>query len=248
MILSKKRRFLFLKGRKIAGTSIEVAVSPYCGADDILTPITPIDERRRVERGRHAQNYGANAREHDIFISTVRSGSDADLAGVKRPIGIFNNHMPLADIAARFEESLNGYNIFAVVRCPYRKLISWANMSLGLSAYKKVGSMSVEPQQIRRFIQRSIADGSAAMLDNSHIYEAPEGCPAVHILRFENLKEEFGRILPLLGIPGSAQLPHLKKGGAGVWESVETYLGADEIAAVNAMFDAEFDLYGYERL
>ena len=43
MILSRKFRFIFIKGRKVGGTSVEMALSTICGPDDIVTPITPID-------------------------------------------------------------------------------------------------------------------------------------------------------------------------------------------------------------
>ena len=65
MIFSKLHRFLFIKGRKVAGTSFEVALSKICGPDDILTPITPIDEQTRLSlQYRPAQNYGEIGRAH----------------------------------------------------------------------------------------------------------------------------------------------------------------------------------------
>lgn len=45
MILSKEHKFVFIKGRKVAGTSVEVFLSEICGKNDIITPITPIDEK-----------------------------------------------------------------------------------------------------------------------------------------------------------------------------------------------------------
>src|SRR5665809_5038 len=41
MIISHKHRFIFVKTRKTAGTSIEVYLSRYCGAHDVVTPIMP---------------------------------------------------------------------------------------------------------------------------------------------------------------------------------------------------------------
>jgi len=47
MIVSHKYRFIFVKTLKTAGTSIEVFLSPFCGPEDILTPISPQVEPHR---------------------------------------------------------------------------------------------------------------------------------------------------------------------------------------------------------
>ena len=56
MIVSHEHRFIFLKTRKTAGTSVEIALSGICGPDDIITPITPADEVLRADR-RGPQNF-----------------------------------------------------------------------------------------------------------------------------------------------------------------------------------------------
>lgn len=58
MIVSHKHKFVFIKTAKTAGTSIEIALSKFCGDDDIITPIIPEDEELRKSLGyRTAQNY-----------------------------------------------------------------------------------------------------------------------------------------------------------------------------------------------
>ena len=58
MIVSHRHRFLFMKTRKTAGTSIEIALSKVCGPDDVITPLPTRDERLRAESGgRPPQNY-----------------------------------------------------------------------------------------------------------------------------------------------------------------------------------------------
>ncbi|MGA8847818.1 MAG: sulfotransferase family 2 domain-containing protein [Nocardioides sp.] len=57
MIVSHEHRFIFLKTRKTAGTSVEIALSSICGERDIITPITPEDEELRSRTGRGPQNH-----------------------------------------------------------------------------------------------------------------------------------------------------------------------------------------------
>lgn len=52
MILSYQHRFLFLKTRKTAGTSIELALSPLAGKNAIVTRVTAEDEAKRAEGDR----------------------------------------------------------------------------------------------------------------------------------------------------------------------------------------------------
>ncbi len=58
MIASHAHRFIFLKTRKTAGTSVEIALSKVCGPDDIITEISPEDEQlRRAAGGLEPQNF-----------------------------------------------------------------------------------------------------------------------------------------------------------------------------------------------
>ena len=58
MIASHAHRFVFVKTRKTAGTSIEIALSRHCGPADVITPISPEDEElRRSVGGRGPQHH-----------------------------------------------------------------------------------------------------------------------------------------------------------------------------------------------
>ena len=48
MIISHAHKFIFLKTKKTAGTSIELALSQLCGPDDVIPPITESDETLRA--------------------------------------------------------------------------------------------------------------------------------------------------------------------------------------------------------
>ena len=49
--MSHRHRFIFLKTRKTAGTSIELALARVCGPDDTITSLNPKDEEIRRAQG-----------------------------------------------------------------------------------------------------------------------------------------------------------------------------------------------------
>src|SRR5215217_2781519 len=57
MIISHEHKFIFLKTRKTAGTSIEIALSRFCGEEDMITPIGREDKLRENLSPRGAQNF-----------------------------------------------------------------------------------------------------------------------------------------------------------------------------------------------
>jgi hypothetical protein len=44
MIISHDHKFIFIKSKKTAGTSIELALRPLCGREDIIAPVREEDE------------------------------------------------------------------------------------------------------------------------------------------------------------------------------------------------------------
>lgn len=121
MILSWTNRFLFLKGRKIGGTSLEMALSPLCGPMDIITSISPEDERERRKNACWPQNHlGVMYDIEEEVIKTKRN---------------FYNHITFPEIAHLFGYTPERFNyflqelnffIFTLDRHPYEKVMSQA--------------------------------------------------------------------------------------------------------------------------
>jgi hypothetical protein len=56
MIISHHRRFIFLKTSKSAGSSLEIALSEFCGDRDIITALPDEEDIRHQRSGRMHQN------------------------------------------------------------------------------------------------------------------------------------------------------------------------------------------------
>ena len=105
MILSHEHRFIFLKTRKTAGTSIEIALSKFCGDKDIITRITNQDEILRSQLGfRGPQNFLVRASKYD-FLDILRIVRDGRLR--------INNHDP-ASLLTKYidKENFNCSKVF----------------------------------------------------------------------------------------------------------------------------------------
>lgn len=73
MIISHEHKFIFLKTRKTAGTSVELALRQLCGPDDIIAPIGNAEERRQQSlhyQGRPPIGACCNNR---IFVAAIRA-------------------------------------------------------------------------------------------------------------------------------------------------------------------------------
>jgi Sulfotransferase family len=103
MIVSHRHQFIFLKTRKTAGTSVEIALSRHCGPDDIITPLSPEDEELRASLGvAGAQNYQSSPDEPAAY-----------------------NHMPAPRVRRLVGPRVwRSYFKFAVERNPWDLLVS----------------------------------------------------------------------------------------------------------------------------
>jgi hypothetical protein len=57
VIVNHRYKFIFVKTRKTAGTSIEIALSKHCDDGDLITSISPDDEKLRSRRAQHHTGF-----------------------------------------------------------------------------------------------------------------------------------------------------------------------------------------------
>lgn len=248
MILSYKHRFIFVKGRKVAGTSIEMALSPHCGPRDIVTPISPVDELRRMSLGGRPQNYAANDGVEAHYIKLVQEENNTEAIKTRvhsDKVYPFFNHMSLAAVEALLDFPSQEYVLIYAVRNPYEKVISLANMNLSLAKY--TGKPMENPaKDIRQSIRQLFDKGWYTLARNHDLYQSNQPYRARIILRHEHLAGDFRSLLGQLGISADFRhLPHAKQGSIGKGYPVEDMFTRAQLDIINDAFADEFHTHGY---
>ena len=152
MIASFTHNFIFLKTRKVGGTSLEIVLSSWCRDGDICSPVTKEDEKLRASYGSSARNY---------------RGADGSVR--------FYNHMPGTEVREELPELWSSAFKFTVERHPYEKVISRAWWNIGRRGGSPERELDAEIEQAiatRSYINFPIyCDGETVLVDEVWRYE-----------------------------------------------------------------------------
>ena len=225
MIVSHRHRYIFVRTRKTAGTSVEIALSKFCGPDDVIT--RDADDALRRELGYPGpQNDGGIPLSQYIFSEWRRLVLRGERAR-------FKNHTPAARIRALVGEKIwRSYYKFAIERDPWDKAISlyyWRTRN----------------EQPRRPLLQFLKEVGARSLSNGHIYLI-DGKPAVdRIIAFERLPQELEEIRTQLALPEPLSLPRAKGTHRAERSHYSQLIGPAERAVIDAACRREIELLGY---
>ncbi len=215
MIVSHEHRFIFLKTRKTAGTSIEIALSRFCGDWDVITPIgPPKDEALRQElSGRGPQNF---------HVTSENS---------------YYNHIPARRIRPLIGTTIwNSYFKFCFERNPWDRAIS--------QYYSDMWSTRNKCQPCSSLLEylRSAAN---RRLSNFHIYSIHGDIAVDHVGLYENLNSELERITALLNLPGELKLPRAKGDIREDRRHYREVMGREERSIIERVCAREIAHFGY---
>ncbi len=239
MIISHKHKFIFTKPRKVAGTSVEVALSKYCGEDDIITENVSskdIDET----------SYTDYARNHEGYFNHMRAGR------IKENIG---------------DKIWDEYFVFTIVRNPWDMLVSryfWniKNATPRKSPLQVLGEIIKNPlnkdlygKLINSFRRRELKPGDdfktfcykklPPNISNTKYYFDKNDKPYNNfVIRYENLDQDYKTVCEKIGLPYEP-LPSLKTKTRKKRDYKEMY--DDELRDwVAKKFSKEIDHFGYK--
>ncbi len=226
MIVSHRHRFIFVRTRKTAGTSVEIGLSKFCGPDDIITRDT--DDALRRELGYPGpQNDGGIPRSAYTFSEWRRFLTRGERAR-------FKNHTPAARIRALVgEEIWCSYYKFAIERDPWDKAISLY--------YWRTRDQQPRPPLLT-FLQKV----GARSLSNAHIYMIGGELAVDRVIAYENLATQLEEIRQHLALPEPVTLPRAKSTHRTEKLHYSELIGEAERAVIDATCRREIELLGYQ--
>ena len=239
MIVSHARKFIFLKTHKTAGTSLEIALSKYCGPRDILTPIAYDEQARVAVAGSGARNYG-------LPLSGYRPRHYVERFVRRRVPPLFTEHMRAVDARARLGEKIwNEYFKFTIVRNPYDRMVSRYHWTMKMRPYfAELWGVS----DLGSFM-RYRAD---YVNENWLTYTAGDELLVDDVVRYEHRAEDLARISARLGLDHNLHEDMRAINAKGSFrpksEPEEARLGPEEIAIIGGLCAKEIERFGYAPL
>ena len=245
MIISHRHKFIFLKPRKVAGTSVEVALAQHCGDDDIVTPIAKFDrkwdEDHYTHPGKQWPGYGRHA--------TLRR--------VRKRLG---------------RKRWDDYFKFAITRNPWDLVVSqyhWATRRDEGQPHKGAVGRSLKrfwtrPLRVRKNFKvlganlaRNILKMDVVTFEffvthmlryyepNDPFYFDRSGAVGLDFLiRYENLQSDYGSVCERIGLPRS-ELPSLKTKSRPEQRHYSTYYDDRTRELVAKMYHRHIEHFGY---
>jgi len=231
LIISQDLQLIFLKTKKVGGTSFEMALSKYCGDVDVITPITPNDEAQRKSLGfRTAQHF-----ENPVWFK-MQNGKRVPFG---RADGTFYNHISASEAAKMIPAEIwDGYLKVSMVRSPYDVMISRYFWEGGEKTGIEYGDF------VARFTK--------LLLENKAITHIRHTSPVDFFIRYEHLDEDIKALQKKLNITGLLDtFKSLKakgnlrpKTGTSIQEMYKKYPDAKKI--IDKICAEEIEKFGYD--
>ena len=227
MIISHKNRFIFLKSQKTGGTSLELALSRFCGHEDVVTPLPAPHEERRVKLG----GIGPSNTDVPLTRHTLR-----DLGLLLRGKGrrAFWQHSPAHEVRDWVGRGVwRDYFKFVVERNPWDRAISqyWFRMRLRDEPIPMLEFFETAPQH---------------MMSNLQYYAIGNRVVVDRILRYETLEEEISSLSEQIGLAEPIEMPRANTGWRRDQRPYRDVLGDDEREVIARRCATEIELLGYE--
>ena len=235
MIVSHRHRFIFIKTRKTAGTSIEIALSRYCGPDDILTPISDADQVIRDEIGAPGpQNHTG-----PLYRQEPKDIANYLLKRRDKPRTLYWKHQGATHLRKLVGSDVwDGYYKFAFDRNPWDKVVS-------AYYWRHRNKLDVEGDPPITFAEYVARGKRMLHVDGYEQYSIDDQVAVDFVGKYESLEDDLASALDVVGIEYDRWLPNAKSKTRKNRDYRAMY-GDAERNAVAQYFSREIEMLGYE--
>lgn len=226
MIISHKYKFIFIKNRKVAGSSVQACIGRHCGRSDILTISGDIPSQNT----QGVWNPCADLLLASNWKTWFQILSDFIYLNKFKP------HMGACSIQARIpKKTWDSYYKFCIERNPWDKTLSFYHMKKHNPEFT---NMSFD----------CFLSNCPSLCSDFDRYCSPDGKILVDsILRYESLLDEFSGICEKLGIPFNGDLGfNINSQFRTDRRSYKDVYTDSQKRVVATVYKREIELLGYE--
>ncbi len=239
MIVSHSRRFVFIKTRKTAGSSLEIALSRFCDSGDVITPLGDglgEESLRQEVGGQPPVNWEKpiwRYRTWREFRRRIKYGHKAAL---------FTPHATVEDVHSFVGESTwRSYLSFSIERNPWDRALSrwwWQKYRI-----EKKGRSIPGIGEYLRWLERSKPE----WLSNWSHYAVGDRVAVDKIIFYEDLGAGLRDISQALCLPEPIVMPatRAKSGFRKDRQHYTEVLGAEDRRLIDRVCAREIELFGY---
>ena len=230
MIVSHANEFIFIKTRKTAGTSIEIALSNFCKPEDIITSLSKSEEKMK-------ENLGLPGSQNTLVpLMQYRRWDVWNLLTGGGRAHHFNHTS--AELARKRvgEETFERYHKFCVVRNPWDRAVSQF-------FFEKYGEgMPGLPEDLA--FSDYLTTLPDTKLSDSWLYTIGGSLAVDRVLRYENLAEEWSNLLLSFGFD-YMDLPRAKSENRRTKKHYSHFYDEVSLNRVNEICKWEISNFGY---
>lgn len=249
-IISHKYKFIFLKTRKTASGSLEVALGKVCGSEDWMCPTGDGKEHGVLEQNNKKKMSQLTLRDMGNFAGTIAKNimktGKPDLAYTMHKMRriIKSSHFNAQNLRNVCDPEIwNSYYKFCFERNPFDRLVSFYHWRI-----KKLDT----PPSFKDFAlaiisgdKKLISSYKATNFSNRPFYEIDGDIVVDKICLFENLEQEIKDFFGMKSIPWHGELLHTKSGFRPERHYRE-YYDSELQKLCEKSFSRELELLGYE--
>ena len=183
MIISHSQKFIFVKPRKVAGTTIELMLSKYLQNGDCATPIEPQEE----------------------YLRSCRPGVTIGKIAGQKKIGLqsrLRDHSSLKKAYSILGKEVRNYFIITACRNPWDRAVSqffWSLRKRNITQkdfkyQKKEFNKFTQFYGPKNWLNLFYGRKKQRSLNSSHLYSLNGKIMANFVIRFEHLEKDFSKL------------------------------------------------------